>query len=306
LAGRAEEQAEADGALRELVRSNAAQSGEALAESIERALRQDQPVTLADAQLAGALAFEHRGTPVGNRLAAAYLGALGASGAFDRAIREFDRLRSTLVDETASKLAALLIEQLVHEADDVTFLRHVMTDRLAPSGSLPEPLALAVANRLLNSGFAGQALRYVESQSLGDENRNASLLRARIALAQGHADKAELELLGIDGGDADILRAEALASLGRHAAARRLFASRDNAVRADRAALHLNSPEAMGQSQNPLIRELAQAVGEGQVVMPRAEADAIAVNHGLLDQSAKMRDIFRRLLATTPAPSLTR
>ena len=303
LAGRAGGQAEADGALRELVRSNAAQSGEALAESIERALRQDQPVTLADAQLAGALAFEHRGTPVGNRLAAAYLGALGASGAFEPAVREFDRLRPTLVDETASKLAALLVEDLVHEADDVTFLRHVMTDRLAPSRSLPEPLALAVANRLLDLGFAGHALRYVESHSLGDENRNASLLRARIALAQGHAAKAELELLGLDGLDADILRAEALVSLGRHAAARRFFASHDKAVRADRAALRLNSPEAMGQSQNPLIREVAQAFGEGQIPMPRAEAASISVNQVLLDQSANMRDIFQRLLATTPAPS---
>ena len=305
LARRANEPAEADAALEQVVRRNTTQTGAALAERIETALRRDQPVTLADSELAGALAFEHRGTELGNRLAAVYLEALAASGAFDKAIREFDRLRQARATDTAPEVAARIVERLVNAADDVTFLRYITTDRLTPSKTLPERLVLAVADRLLGLGFVEQASRYLASSDLGENNRDARLLRAELFLAQGSAAEAELELVGLAGRDADILRAQALESRGEHAVARRLFAAHDETARADRAALHLGEADAMNQAQDGVLREVAQTLSASRINTSTTDAPSIEENHDLLDQSAKMRDVFRRLMATVPSSPST-
>ena len=295
----------AEAAFRDVTRTNAVQSGAALAETIERALARQAPVAFDDAQLAGALAFEHRGTPLGERLALAYLSALAASGAFDEAIAEFQRLRLSLNDPARSRVASVLTDYLVRRGDDLTLLRAMMTDRVAPPGALDAPVSRAVALRLLDLGFPAQAARYVAPAEAGetDADRKARrLLRARIVLVQDRPTDAWRELVGLKGEEADLLRATILDARGDHANAWQLFASHDAVRRADRAALHLGSVVALAQTEDPQLAKIGEIMMTDAVV-PAEDAEAgVAVPRALLERSTALRGAMQRLLAATPAP----
>ncbi|MFB9148543.1 hypothetical protein [Roseovarius ramblicola] len=305
------EDAAAEAALRAVTRSNSEQTGIALAETIERALARAAPVDFDDAQLAGALAFEHRGTPLGGRLAQAYVSALAASGAFAEAMSEFERLRRSLEDVEAARVASVLVVYLVRQADDVTFLRAITGDRIAAPGSLDAPAALGAARRLLALGFPGQAARHVaRGQGVwpGAEGAARREVRARIALMQARPAAALRELLSLDGEALDLLRAEALVARGDHGTARRLFAARGADRRADRAALHTHRAAAMAQAEDPSLRAL------GDILMRDAAAPAAAgvagvadlsAHRALLERSTALRGAMARLLATTPAQAVT-
>lgn len=294
-----------EAALREITRTNTIQTGAALAKTIERALAREAPVAFDDAQFAGALAFEHRGTPLGERLALAYLSALAASGAFDEAITEFQRLRLSLNDPARSRVASVLTSYLVRRGDDLTFLRAMMTDRVAPPGALDAPVSLAVARRLLDLGFPAQAARHVAPAEAGetDADRKARrLLRARIVLAQDRPTDAWRELVGLKGEEADLLRATILVARGDHANAWQLFATHDAVRRADRAALHLGSVVALEQAEDPQLAKIGEIMMT-DAVAPAADAGAgVAVPRALLERSTALRGAMQRLLATTPAP----
>lgn len=315
LASETGRDAVAETALREVIRTNAGQAGVALAETIERALARGEPVDFEDAQLAGALAFEHRGAPLGGRLAKAYLSALAASGAFDEAISEFSRLRDALTEDEAARVASVLISYLERQADDITFLRAMLSDAVTSPEALDDDVALGVARRLLALGFPDHAARHsagtmsaaarhmTATGEEGTANAGVRLLRARIALAQDRPADAFTELLGLNGDEAGLLRAEALAARGEHAEARRLFAAHDEARRADRAALHTGRvTEMAGAGESPL-RDLGQLL-RSDAAAPAVTADAdIASHHAFLERSTELRGAMERLLAATPAPA---
>jgi len=300
----------ADTALRGITRTNAPPTAVALARTIEHALSREAPVDFDDAQLAGALAFEHRGSPLGGRLALAYLSALAASGAFDEAMTEFERLRPSVGEDEAAKVASVLVSYLLRRADDVTFLRAMMTDRLVSPGRLDDAVAPGVARRLLGLGFPAQAARHVApARAEGprhDVSRARRVLRAQIALAQDRPAAVLSEVLGLDGDEADLLRAEALALRGDHDAARRLFAAHDAARSADRAALHSGHAAAMAEAEARPLREMGELLARN-VAVPAAEAEADLASHrALVEHSTALRGAMERLLATTPAQAAPR
>lgn len=297
-------EAQADAALREIVRSNTPQTGLALAQSIERALARAAPVDFDEAQLAGALAFEHRGTPLGVRLALAYLSALAASGAFEEAMAEFARLRPSVAEAEAARVASVLVSYLQRGADDVTFLRAMLTDRLVAPGALDDSVALAVAQRLLALGFAEHAARHLAApgpQGARPQDRARRLLRARIALEQDRPADALAEVAALDGEEAGLLRAEALALSGDHEAARRLFAAHDAARGADRAALHSGRAVALAGAEAPPLRAMGSLLAQAPPAAAAAEgAHGIDAHRALLAQSLRLRDATAQLLAATP------
>ena len=309
LAAETDDDAAAREALRAVTRTNAEQTGVALAETIERALARAAPVDFDDAQLAGALAFEHRGTPLGGRLAQGYVSALAASGAFDEAMSEFERLRPTLEGPDAARVASVLATYLAGQADDITFLRAMTSDRIAAPGALEGGAALGVARRLLALGFPAQAARHVaRAQGVwpGADAGARRMVRARIALAQARPAAALRELLGLDGEAAALLRAEAFAARGDHETARRLFTAGDASRRADRAALHTGRAAAMAEAKEPSLRALGQALSR-DAAAPAVPVTADPAPHrALLERSTALRGAMARLLAETPAQPATR
>ncbi|WP_210878050.1 hypothetical protein [Roseovarius autotrophicus] len=280
-------------------RSNSAHAAEALALTIEADLARGAPVALEQAQLAGAFAQELRGTSMGDRLAVAHVAALASSGAFAEAVAARERLAPDPALPPATTMAESILWQATDKADDITFLRHALAERLVPAGSVTASLAAGIARRLLDQGFAEAADRYLGGAPTDPALR---LLRAEIALALQRPAEAELALLAMQGGLADQLRARARVLHGDHAAARRLFAASDAMSEADRAALFARDPSALTQAADPLMHDLARVLDGPKSRSGDDPGMRLGQQRDLLAESGAARETLSRLLAASPLP----
>jgi hypothetical protein len=288
----------AQSALHVAVQGNSPASAEALLALVEGALEKGEPVPLDRAELAGAYAQEYRGTALGHRMSAAYIAALAHAGAYGEAVREFDRLRAD--QETAD----MLIGQMARHADDVTFLRHVLSGRFGEPGDVAPEIARAIASRLLAVGFPDRAGGFVAPQLVGHDTPGSRLLRAEIALAQERPRAAEAELLWLAGPEAAGLRARARSLAGDHAAAARLYALGGQADAADRAALFAADPGSLAAAGNPVLRDVASLLQEPDAAEPGPEAPPLGRHRRALDAAGTARQVLGRLLAATPSPDI--
>lgn len=284
-------------ALAEVSRTNSIHAAEALALAIEASLLRGAPVAIDQARLAGAYAHELRGTAIGERLAVAHVSALAAAGAFDEAAAEFDRLGLDPAEPVARAMAESVLREATRAADDLTFLRYVLSDRFLTPGAMTETLAGAIARRLLDAGFADAADRVLPP---GQADPALRLLRAEISLARARPAEAELALLSLDGPEADRLRARARTMRGDHATARALFAASAAQPEADRAALRTRDPASLAAAENPLLREVATVLEEHPA--PAAPGSVLDRPRSVLEETRAARDVLTRLLAETPMP----
>lgn len=284
------------------VASNSVAAAEALARLIDGLLSDGAPVPLDKAELAGAYAYEHRGTDLGRRMTGAYLSALGASGAFAESVSEYERLRTGLDGVGAAEIAASLLGQMTRHADDVTFLRHALSDRLVTPAMVSADPGVDIATRLLGSGFAERARKFVAADLPGRNERPSKLARAEIALMQSRPRQAEVELLGLDGSDADLLRARARSVAGDHAAARALYAASDRTEKATEAAWLAQDLDHMATSQDPVLRRTAAALRDSPGDRGNDPAPILERNRTLLESSGTLRAAMTTLLDAKQMP----
>jgi hypothetical protein len=150
-----------------------------------------------------------------------------------------------------------------------------------------------LASRLVEAGFAEQAARLVEGISLGLSHEDR-LLRAQLALALGRPRRAEAEVLGMVGEDAELVRAEARRQAGDHTRARQAYFQMGKVQEGERQAWLAGDWMALQKADTSQYREFAQIVEPDE---PMAETDGVlALNRQRLDQSAKMREVLAALL----------
>jgi tetratricopeptide (TPR) repeat protein len=292
-------------ALRVAVHGNATASAEAVLALVEAALEKGEPVPLDRAELAGAYAQEYRGTALGHRMTRAYIGALAHAGAYEDAVRELERLRADIDPaRTDQATADMLIGQMTRHADDVTFLRHVLSGRLGGPADVDPAIGREIADRLLATGFADRAAGFVAPDLAGHEAPSSRRLRAEIALAKGHPRAAEAELPGLDGPEADRLRARARSLAGDHAAAARLYALTGQPEAAERAAFLAADPAPMAGAEDPILRDVAELLRQPDAAEAAAEDPPLARHRLALDAAATARQVLARLLAETPGPDI--
>lgn len=183
--------------------------------------------------LIAAYALEHRTSTLGPALRRTHAVALALAGrfaaAFDAMAEIGRRDGPGGVREAAKPVLALLSER----ADDVTFLRHAMSQAV-PAADLEGALGDAISRRLLDLGFPGTALAYLGDPASGPVTPDRRRMRAEAALHQGLPHRAMVELLGLDGPETDQLRASALAQTGDYHLAGQISLQaedRDNAAR---------------------------------------------------------------------------
>jgi hypothetical protein len=276
---------------------NSIQAAEALARDIEAALLRGEPVTRDQAELAGAYALELRDDALGDRLATAHVAALAASGAFEAAADEFDRLAVFVKQPVVRTMAESVLRELTLSADDITFLRYVLSDHFLSPEAMPDALAAAIARRLLDAGFVDAADHVLLP---GKATRDHRLLRAELALSRGRPAQAELELMGLEGAQVDQLRARARSLLSDHATAQALYRASNALEEADRAALHTRDPATLASADDPTLRDLAQILDARPV--PNSPDSMLDQGRGLLEESGVARDVLTRLLAETSKP----
>jgi len=278
------------------VTSNSVVAAEALVQLIDGLLSEGAPVPLDKAELAGAYAYENRGTDLGRRMTGTYLAALGASGAFAKAVSEFERLRSDLDAAATSGIATALMQQMTRHADDVTFLRHALSDRLITPAMVPADLGVDIATRLLDSGLADQARTFVAADLPGRDERSSKLTRAEIALMQNRPRQAEVELLGLDGAEANSLRARARSLVGDHAAARVLYTASDQTEKAADEAWFAEDLDLMAEATDPVLRQTAEILQTGAQQPQTGSIPPLERHRGLLESAGTLRTAMKRLL----------
>lgn len=288
--------------LNTAIAENSEEAPEALARLIETLLSEGAPVPLKQAELAGAYAYEHRGTDMGRRMTETYLAALGASGAFAKAVSEFERLKPDLEATAAADIASALLDEMTRHADDVTFLRHTLSHRLITPDAAPAPLGVQVATRLLASGLADQAGAFVAADLPGRSAPMSKLTRAKIALTQDRPRQAEVELLGLDGADVNALRAKARSLMGEHAAAQRLYTASEQPEKATEEAWLASDFDYLAEANDPLLRKTAKLLQDGPEQPQGGDAPVLERDRGLLESAAILRAALQGLLAAKAAP----
>ncbi|MEB8387672.1 hypothetical protein OO012_10560 [Rhodobacteraceae bacterium KMM 6894] len=289
-----------DASLETVVNANTTTSAEALVRRIDSRLKVGGGVPQSMANLAGAYAQEQEGTRNGQELARVFIEATAAAGSFDAAFAEMKRLFSKMPVEKQRHVVNTVLELLVNEADELTFLRYAdQFSNLAEVG-LPPRLGNKLARRFLNVGFPDLAQPYLRTPASGSDLQNRRLLRAEVDLENGAPHQALVDLLGLDGKDANILRAKAKSQLGEHRAAHQLFLSAGETKSALREALlaeEWKHVEAIADEElvDVVSLGLSDKIGEEPI-------GALARNRVLLDASAFAREEVKKLLETRVVP----
>lgn len=289
--------------LESVVAAGAEPSATALVKLIDYKLEAKEPISFEMAQLAEAYAKENDGLPISDQLRWAQVIALASSGAFDAAFA----LMQTLEESISTKrpnLKSDVLGLLVDNSDDMQFLRHALPFGAGEVPPITPVVANGLASRLLELGFP-EAARQVTSATVPENlDRNSGVLNAKVALALGQPRKAEVELLGFEGEDVNLLRARARSMAGEHAAAGDLYA----AAKQPQAALHekwlAEDWQSLDGSENPAVSQLASVLS----AKAGAEADnsegaaELAENRRLLETSTAIRESIQAVLQATPTP----
>lgn len=296
---------DADERFDRVIKGNSMLSPEALIELIEDRVKRGETVSFEQAQLAAAYAFEEQGSPLEPLLTAAHIRALAASGAFDQSFAFFVEQQNTLENEERTPLRSDIIDMLTKSADNMTFLRHAFAGNADSTTNIRPNVANAAAQRLLDLGFTEQAARIIESEAPRNSAaaRVRQLLHAEIALSRDRPRQAIVELLDLDGKDANLLRARALSAVGEHDAAFDLYAASDQPDRArDEAWLQGDWANA-GGTDEPVFSALADDMTDG-LEETTVTQNELAEKRALLSQSGETREILRALLAQSSIADL--
>ena len=318
LAIAAAEPARASATLAQLATGNAPGSAEALALFVEAQLDAGLSIDAATADNVVALAFEHRGTPLGARLSRLEALGLAATERFDAAFAVRDRLADTAEAETTAALTEELLSLLAGAADDAAFLARVFREEAWRGGRMSADLRLGLAGRLLASGFPDAALAALPAA----ERSNASELKlqAEAHLALGDARAALRAIAGQEGPEAARLRGMALARLGDHRAARAAFDAASEGAAAARSAWLAGDWQAAAERRDGPTAAIASRLADRDPGRPETAAgdpapetaDAIddtepsdgplARAQSLLGQGAEIRQMIDSLIAETALP----
>ncbi|MFN3207689.1 MAG: hypothetical protein ACE369_01545 [Roseovarius sp.] len=286
--------------LERVVESNGVLSPDALARQIDSLAERGNAVPADLAELASAYAFEHAGTPLGTTMARAHVLALGATGAFDEAFAELDRYESG-AGQAMPAIRAALTARLASHGAPIEILRHVLAGKTAAPDALPQDSALKLADHLLEAGFHDESRKMLAQTFHGGNIRRARMMRARAALELGRPRQAEVELLGLDGKDANTLRARARSMVGEHRQAYDLFKSAGLEAEAEREAWLAGDGTAV-LAQDPSA-PLETTVDLERSTAPVPENRVLARNRALLEDTGATRDSVQALLAEAPAPA---
>ena len=307
--------------LADVVAEDGSASPDALILLIETQIAQGMTVDAANVETAAAMAFEHRGTPMGSQLARIQVLAAAASGDFDRAFATLAVQTKAGPEAMPTELDEDLFNLLQSKAADATFLRHMFgaTDRLV-AADLSRGLRQSLAARMVALGFPDQAQSVLAA---GPAPKAADrLLLAEIALANRDPGAALRTVEGMESPAATKLRAQALAAFGYHAGAAGAFAAAGESAEAASSgwrAGDLATVQALGTpAQQAAVTALLPPVAVAASPEPGAPAASggasavpgaaplpegpLARNRALLAESEATRASLAKLLDAFPAP----
>lgn len=233
----------------------------ALSVKERKALSPDVPDLIASYEL------ENRDTELGAQLRQSQVASLALMGQFHDAFHELKGVTERDGPKARTIAIAPLMTLLSERADDVTFLQYSLVFAGQATSAEAAPVALPVARRLLDLGFAEQAEELLNRLSLEPENEARRLMMAEAALVQDKPHRALVELMGLEGSEANRMRAEALWRNGEYGRAGEYLLAEDEANAAARGFWHsedLGAIEAMEveDAQFGAVASVTTQIGE--------------------------------------------
>ncbi len=292
LDAKAELQADRNDTARDFAQASVAegsQSVDALLALVEAHFRDAEPLS---PEIASALVAFQREAATGQKAPALQRALVLALALSDQTPAAF-----AFVEEAGLEVPDLW--QVAHQrANDDDFLRHAVLAPDQPPPPVKAEVALAVATRLVDLGFADAALAWLGPVG-GNDPDPARRVAARAELLRGDA-RETLALLGaLDAPEDQALRAKALVQLDRIEPARVAY---EAAGLPDEAARLLPWEADWPRVQNEGTETWAVAAGVA-TMPPREETGPLARGTALVEESAAARAALDALLSTVPAPS---
>lgn len=287
----------------EVAREAGSAGPEALVTLVEAAFQSGSPLPPDLPATLMAYRADARGTALEVPLRRASLLAAAMLGDFTGAFAELHA-----APDSAADLWALAATR----ADDDLFLAEAVSAAAEGHPAVAADVALAIAQRLLDLGFAGQALAW-----LGPVDTTADLPRrlvaARAALALGDARAALALVSGLGDAEAERLRAAAVLQLGDAAAAAEALHRAGDAAAGDRALSWTEDWAKLAESGADPWKSaaaLADAGTAGDAAQdPAAPPDPVAApgplarGNALVADSAAARAAVDALLTSVAAPA---
>lgn len=271
----------------------------ALIELIDLSVKERRALSPDVPDLAASYELESRDTETGRDLRRAEVAALALAGRFDEAFLRFDALNER--DGAGARKAAshALFSLLTENADDVTYLKYALTFAREATVSEAETLADEMSRRLMDLGFPDAAELLLAKAPLDADNTERRMISAEIALSQEEPQRALVELMGLEGKQADRMRAEALWLNQEYERASEYLLQSEDPNGAARGYWHsadLESAEAIDRDAAPfgevaeLTTDIDAAAQAPEGLPPLAEARA------LVESSMSARSDIEKLL----------
>ncbi|NIZ15688.1 hypothetical protein, partial [Phaeobacter sp. HF9A] len=266
-----------------------------------RALSPDVPDLTASYEL------EARDTPLGAELRQAQVTALALAGRFDEAFMRFAMLANRDGQAAKTEANAPLMTLLTENADDVTFLKYALIFTGEAGAAQAGQVGDIVARRLLDLGFPEQAETLLAKMSLEPANRDRRMMTAEAHLAMDQPQRALVELMGLEGRQADRMRAEALWRNKEYERASEYMMSAQDLNEAARGFWHsedLDAAETLDEAAAPfravaeLTSDIDAAVQEPQDLPPLAEARALVESS--IGARSSIEELLRQVERTPP------
>ena len=282
--------------LEEIAETAGPETSAAAVESlISLAAREDRPVAPGMTELASAYVTEYRGTEEAAKLWRAHIRALLSQVRIGEALSEI--ATSEDIDaQTRDDMRSEVFRALVTRADDVTFLRHVVTDLRPGTADSSDQVLAAAIDRLLTLGLADEAMAAITQLDMPASDRMRQLLTARAHLGLAQPEEAELTLLGLQGDEAQALRIEARLQMGDYAYAADVYSAEGQADDLRQAAWIAGDWQRLpADGEDDPLSEAAQLAVQPTVVPD----NTLSATGALADEAAQSRKTLRALLDST-------
>ncbi len=284
--------AAAAGRLASLIAEPGPETAAALVAAVDVALDENRPVPRAVVEMTAALAVERRHDQDGPYLWRAHLQSLILTGDFDAAfasIAEASQVPAAIKESIAEEA----VMALVRSAADTVFFRHALSPMTEAAVARPE-IGRAMVTRLLDAGLAEPALDILgRFPELAREDR---LLSGRAWLELSRPEQAETQLIGLQGPDADALRAQIRSAMGDHEYAALTFAELGDAEAASRARWLAGSWEDVAREGDGALSRAASLLADAEMAEAGPELSAA---ERLTEDASRARDVLQALLEET-------
>lgn len=195
--------------------------------------------------------------------------------------------------ETENDLWSMAIEA----APDDLFLT-LAADHLGSRDIISDTVAFAVAERLLQLGFADVSLAWIGPKDTG-YSPEKTLLAARAQVMLRNPEAALELLAGLDGTEVEALRAEINRQLGEFAQAAEAYQRSGNPEEGSRTLVWSKDWNAVAQEGPEAWRE---AAGSLPAIPPPTVTGPIGAGQALADEAAEARATLEALIAATRTP----